>query len=156
MILDKMENRSLYEGCHRSFALAFEVLRGAVEDQLPVGKYELGDFNKGVSFTVSVQEYRTHLREEGKFEGHQEYIDIQYIVSGREEIDVCDRSRAEAITEYNGEKDVCFFTSCERATCLTLKAGDYAIFFPGDIHKPGLSPDGEKTAVKKIVLKVKV
>lgn len=156
MILDKMENCTLYASCHKDFSLAFEILKGAVKDDLPPAKYELGDAEKGVFFTVSVQEYQTKSAEEGKFEGHQKYIDIQYIVSGSEAMEVCDLSRTGALTEYDTEKDCQFFTAEEKTTRLSLKAGDYAVFFPDDIHKPGLSPNGEAVSVKKIVVKVKI
>ena len=42
MILDKMENCALYTSCHKDFFLAFEILKGAVEDDLPPAKYNLG------------------------------------------------------------------------------------------------------------------
>lgn len=71
MILDSLENCDLYSSCHRDFSLAFEILKGAIQDNLPPAKYELGDAEKNVFFTASVQEYETKAREEGKFEAHQ-------------------------------------------------------------------------------------
>lgn len=158
MILDKIQNRALYEALHKNFGFAFDMIEGAVEDGLPVGKYEFKDMGKvsGKELWISVQEYETKPREEKKFEGHQNYIDIQYIISGHEEMEVCDLSRAEATTEYNGEKDVQFFVPKAETTKLTLQAGDYAIFFPDDIHMPGVSPKGGDVAVKKIVAKIKI
>ncbi len=158
MILDKIQNRALYEALHKNFGFAFDMIEGAVEDALPVGKYEFKDTGKvsGKELWISVQEYETKPREEKKFEGHKDYIDIQYIISGREEMEVCDLSRAEATTEYNGEKDVQFFVPKAETTKLTLQAGDYAIFFPDDIHMPGVSPKGGDVAVKKIVAKIKI
>lgn len=158
MILDKIQNRSVYEPLHKNFAFAFDMIEGAVEDGLPVGKYEFRDTGKvsAKELWISVQESETKPRGEGKFEGHKNYIDIQYIVSGEEEMEVCEVSRAEATTEYNAEKDVQFFEAMDQTSRLTLRAGDYAIFFPDDIHKPGISPDGKACRVKKIVAKVKV
>ena len=156
MILDSLKNCDLYTSCHRDFSLAFEILKGAIQDNLPPAKYELGDTEKEVFFTVSVQEYETKSRDEGKFEAHQDYIDIQYIVSGTEEMEVCDLAFSGALTEYNKDKDVQFFVPKEKTTYLTLRAGDCAIFFPHDVHKPGISPEGEKKFVKKIVVKVKI
>ena len=156
MILDKLENKNLYTALHENFKIAFDMIEGAVEDQLPVGKYESKDTEKGEDLWISVQEYETRCREERKFEGHQKYIDIQFIISGCEEMEVCDVSRMEKVTEYDGEKDVQFFTPKGETTKLTLQAGDYAIFFPDDIHMPGISPNGENVGVKKIVAKVKI
>lgn len=158
MILDKIQNRSVYETLHKNFGFAFDMIEGAVEDRLPVGKYEFKDTSKldGKALWISVQEYETRPREEKKFEGHRDYIDIQFIVSGHEEMEVCDVSRTEALTEYNGEKDVQFFSAKGEPSKLTLQAGDYAVFFPDDIHMPGVSPKGENVTVKKIVAKVKI
>ena len=156
MILDKMENYALYTSCHKDFDLAFGMLEEAVKDDLPVGKYELGNTQRNVALVVSVQEYETKPREERKFEGHKQHIDIQYIVSGEEEMEVCDLSRMVPVTDYDAEKDCRFFAPAKQTTRLTLQAGDYAIFFPDDIHKPGISPAGKVTAVKKIVVKIEV
>lgn len=156
MILDKLENQGLYITCHKDFDLAFGIIEEAVKDNLPAGKYELGDIKRGVTLIVSVQEYETRPREERKFEGHKEYIDIQYIVSGEEEMDVCDLSRTEPVTAYDEDKDCQFFTPIKQPTRLSVSAGDYAVFFPDDIHKPGISPAGKATAVKKIVVKIKI
>ena len=158
MILDKIQNRALYEAIHKNFGFAFDMIEEAVKDGFSVGKYEFKDPEKvsGKELWISVQEYETKPREEKKFEGHKDYIDIQYIISGREEMEVCDLSRTEAVTEYNGEKDVQFFVAKAESTKLSLQAGDYAIFFPDDIHMPGVSPKGENVAVKKIVAKVRI
>lgn len=86
----------------------------------------------------------------------KKYIDIQYIVSGTEEMEVCDISFSDPLTDYNKDQDVQFFVPEKKTTHLTLRAGDYAIFFPHDVHKPGISPDDEKNFVKKIVVKVKI
>ncbi len=158
MILDKMENCALYRAIHKNFPSAFGFIEDAVKDDLPPAKYQLWDTAKKEreSLWASVQEYETKPRQERKFEGHQKYIDVQYIVSGREEMEVCDLSRTEPLTEYDEEKDCQFFAPVGQTTKLVLQAGDYAIFFPDDIHMPGISPQGEKTAVKKIVVKVRI
>ncbi len=155
MILDKMKNRALYEACHKNFSFAFDFIEDAVKNNFVPGKYELWDTNQEALW-ISVQEYETRPREERKFESHQKYIDIQYIVSGHEEMEVCDVSCVNAETEYDGENDYQLFSAKGKTTCLTLQAGDYAIFFPDDIHMPGVSPDGETVAVKKIVAKVRI
>ena len=152
MIIDNLKNCGLYYGTHKRFESAFDFIKKAEAENLEIGKYEID----GKNLYAIVQEYTTKLPEDAKFETHKNYIDIQYIISGREEMEVCDLSRAEATTEYNGEKDVQFFVPKAETTKLTMQAGDYAIFFPDDIHMPGVSPKGENVAVKKIVAKVRI
>ena len=158
MILDKIQNRSIYEAVHKNFGFAFDMIENAIKNDLPVGKYVFEDTSKVKEgdLWISVQEYETKPREEKKFEGHQNYIDIQFIVSGNEAMEVCDVTRMEEKTEYDAVKDVQFFIPKADTTTLSLQAGDWAIFFPDDIHMPGVSPKGGNVAVKKIVAKVKI
>jgi YhcH/YjgK/YiaL family protein len=53
--------------------------------------------------------------------------------------------------EYNEEKDVTFYPGLAE-NYLTIKPGMFAIFFPEDGHAPGVTPDG----LKKVIVKVLV
>ena len=158
MILDKIQNRSIYEAVHKNFGYAFDMIENAVKKDLPVGKYVFEDSSKVQEgdLWISVQEYETKPREEKKFEGHQKYIDIQFIVSGKEVMEVSDLTRMTEKSDYDAAKDVQFFNPKADTTKLILQAGDWAIFFPEDIHMPGVSPEEGNVAVKKIVAKVKI
>ena len=151
MIFDNMKNCELYYGSHKNFKKAFEFITKAVGENLPVGKYEID----GTELYASVQEYKSKLPENGKFEGHEKYIDIQYIISGIETIEVADISKAVSKIPYNPEKDVEFYEDVIGAHKCTVTAGEYGIFFSHDIHKPGLAFETPST-VKKIVVKVKI
>ncbi len=115
---------------------------------LQTGKHELtsnGTF-------ASVQRYVT--RESGEFEAHRKYIDVQYVVSGKEVIELAERNDLRTETmPYDQDKDIEFYSSAENISRLHLKTGDSAVFFPSDAHKPCLS-DGEKSDVVKIVVKI--
>ena len=150
MIFDNMKNCALYYGANKNFEKAFDFIKYAVSENLPVGKYELDS----TQVYASVQEYETKLPENGKFEGHRNYIDIQYVVSGAEAIDVMDVGKAVAKTEYDPVKDFQLYENSENCNKCAIEAGEYGIFFPHDIHKPGMAY-GEIAPVKKIVVKVK-
>jgi len=150
MILDTMKNHQLYHCVHEKFADAFAFIEKAVAQDLPVDRYELD----GTKLYAFIQSYDTKLPQDGKLEGHQNYIDIQYVISGRERIDLVDISRATPKTEYNPEKDVQFYQDAGIAGGYQLEAGDYGIFFPQDLHKPCLRVGAEAEAVKKIVVKI--
>ena len=150
MILDTMKNHQMYHCMHEKFAEAFAFIEKAVAQDLPVDRYELD----GKALYAFIQSYDTRPLADGKMEGHQNYIDIQYVISGRERIDLVDISRATAKTEYNPEKDVQFYTDDGIAGSYQLEAGDYGIFFPQDLHKPCLQACGAPEAVKKIVVKI--
>ena len=151
MVFDSIKNCATYYGMHKNFEKAFNFIKKAVEENLAVGKYELD----GKELFASVQEYDSKTDEQAKNEAHKNYIDIQYVVSGTEIIESVEIDKATPNTEYNPEKDVMFYQKSEDAVKLVLCAGEYAILFPQDVHRPGLCVDAP-APVKKIVVKVKL
>ena len=114
------------------------------------GKYEIdGDQLKSI-----VSNKRGMLPEESmaKFECHNQHIDIQLCIKGHERFGWKPRSTCvEPRGEYNEEKDVLFFND-KPDMFFDLSDGQFAIFFPEDVHAPMIG-DGE---IKKIVIKVKI
>ena len=49
-----------------------------------------------------------------------------------------------------------FYEDNVNSTKGILNADEYGIFFPRDVHKPGMCLNGNQDTVKKIVVKVKV
>ena len=152
MVFDNLDNCKYYYGINKLFEKAFDFIKNAVDEKLPVGKYEI----EGTDLYASVQEYNSKLDGEGKFEGHRKYIDIQYIVSGIENIDVIDISKIKTVTDYNDVKDIEFYENVDNASKAVIGEGEYGIFLPHDIHKPGMAYENNSVPVKKIVVKVKI
>lgn len=152
MICDNLRNCETYYGINSRFEQAFDFIKKAVAENYPVGRYEID----GDNLYAMVQEYNTNLLANAKFEGHKRYIDIQYIVSGEELMKVADISKVTASTEYDAGKDCGFFENAGDASVLLVQQGEYAIFFPQDIHMPGVAPNDKPAAARKIVVKVKV
>ena len=151
MIFDKLENASCYYGLHKDMEKAFDFIKKAVSENLPVGKYEID----GTNVYASVQEYATAPAAEKKFEGHRKYLDIQFIVSGNEAMQLAHISNMTKNTDYNDEKDVEFYENTDNYTKSVVSANGYGIFLPQDIHKPGLEANGTEN-VKKILVKIKL
>jgi YhcH/YjgK/YiaL family protein len=102
-----------------------------------------------------VSEYISKNEESAQFEAHRKYIDIQYVVSGKELINIAPlASVKEVLTPYDASKDIEFVT-VSKLIYLKASPSDFFIFFPGDAHRPGLK-DGANAPVRKIVIKVKV
>ncbi len=152
MVFDNLKNCELYYGMHPRFRDAFDFIKKALAENLEAGKYEID----GKDLWASVQEYTSKLECDAKAEAHKNYIDIQFVVSGVEVIEGFDISYATAKSEYNDVKDVMFYEDFACAGKGILNANEYGIFFPHDVHKPGMCLDGNQAAVKKIVVKVKV
>lgn len=147
MIHDKLENLERYKDLHPRFERAIEFLRSADLEELPTGRHLID----GENLFVSVSEYTT--KEQGYLEGHREYVDIQLITKGTENIGYVKLSSQKIKELYDIAKDIAFyFGECEY---LTLIPGEFAIFFPEDLHMPGLMKD-KTSEVRKIVVKIRV
>ncbi|MBQ8427549.1 MAG: YhcH/YjgK/YiaL family protein [Clostridia bacterium] len=151
MIKDNLNNCALYFGANMNFEKAFNFIKTAIKEDLPVGKYEID----GTNVYALIQEYTSKLSGDAKNEGHRNYIDIQFVINGEEVIEVCDISLSKIKTDYNPEKDVEFYFDAEKPTTCILNKGEYTILFPQDVHKPCIALNENQAPVKKIVVKVK-
>jgi YhcH/YjgK/YiaL family protein len=103
---------------------------------------------------ATVSEYLTKNIEDARFEAHRKYIDIQYVIDGKEMIEVAPLSSKKIILEqYDPDRDIEFLTAGDSVS-LQATPDRFFIFFPDDAHKPGLKA-GENSTVRKIVVKVK-
>ena len=108
------------------------------------------------SFAI-LQRYNTRVPESGKPEAHRQYVDIQYIVEGCEELGWCPMSPELKVCEpYNNEKDIVFFDKLIPISGITLEAGSFAVLYPTDVHRPCGSVEGESVPVTKVVVKIAV
>ena len=148
MIIDRIENSELYESLHLRFAKAFAFICKTDFSQLDDGKYEI----ENDDIFAMVQEYNTKDKKEAKLEAHRKYIDIQYIHSGVELIGIAALNDQIPITD-DTEKDIAFYEG--DASFIKLEAGMFAIFFPDDLHMPGIKLT-QSAKVKKVVVKVRV
>lgn len=151
MIIDKLENKNLYININSNFKKAFEFLSNNKLEQLTDGKYEIDSNN----VYALVQSYTTKAEECNKWESHQKYIDIQYIVNGDETILWSPVELLAVQEEYSVERDVTFYEESNYSTRLNLKDTYFGIFFPGDGHKPGCIFN-KQMKMKKVVVKIKL
>lgn len=130
---------------------AFTFLNNSDLSKLELKRYDID----GDNLYATVSEYITKNEEDVKFEAHQKYIDIQYIVTGKEQIGIAPISlKKEVLVPYDATKDIELMTVTQ-GTDLKAAPERFFIFFPSDAHNPGLK-DGENSMVRKVVVKVKV
>ena len=130
---------------------AFIFLKSSDLTALELKRYDID----GDNLYAPVSEYLTKNEEDARYEAHQKYIDIQYVVSGKELIGVAPMSQKKDVLEaYDSTKDIEFLTVTggENRPALPDR---FFIFFPEDAHRPGLK-DGENSPVRKVVVKVRV
>jgi biofilm protein TabA len=149
MICDILRNSNIYSSLHQHFAKAFEYLQLTDFSELADGKYEL--INKDLFAIIS--SYETKPIAEGKWESHQKYIDIQYVISGEELMYYAPTIVLQPKDNYNDEKDVRFYDG--EGCPVLVKAGSFAVFFPDDGHMPMINVQNP-SRIRKVVLKVKI
>lgn len=151
MIFDQAKNLDFYRnlGIGDRYAKAIDWLQKNDLAALEVGKYEID----GKNVYASVQSYTTLPWDEAKFEAHENYTDIQYVVEGVETLGYAPACELKEKVPYNPEKDVVFFDNSNPGLPVVAKAGEFLIFAPWDGHKPKAMA-GEPCAVKKIVIKI--
>jgi biofilm protein TabA len=130
---------------------ALDFLRNVQVGELPDGRIDID----GTNVYAIVQSYTSSPSTEPlKFEAHRKYIDIQYLITGRELIGWAHLDKLMTTIPYNDVKDALYgVVSPENVTFVHYAAGQAVVLYPSDAHAPGLAW-GNPAYIKKIVLKV--
>lgn len=148
MIIDTLSNSDKYVSLHRSFAKAFEFIKSQNLETVEPGKFPID----GTDVHASVTSKDGVKEEDAKFEAHNNYIDIQVCPTGTERLGWKPRNKCnDPKGEYNPEKDVIFYND-KPDTYFELNAGQFAIFYPEDVHAPMIG----EGPIKKLVVKIKI
>ncbi|HEX2976006.1 MAG TPA: YhcH/YjgK/YiaL family protein [Bacteroidales bacterium] len=150
MISDTIKNKDLYTAISPRIKAGLDYIAKTDFSVMEAGRYELD----GTNLYVLVQKYDSLPKDQGKWECHRNYIDIQYIADGVELIGFTNIANMQTVKEYNPEKDIAYLSG--NGDYVTLTKGSYGIFFPGDAHQPKVAPGDKPGAVVKVVVKVKI
>jgi YhcH/YjgK/YiaL family protein len=148
MVIDKIENYRLYSKLTKRLTKGFEFINDTDLVTIESGKYQIDNDD---IFAI-VQEYDTKEEKDCVLEGHHKYIDIQYIISGVEFMGFTPLTNQVSVEE-NLEKDYTFYEG--DTSLIRVEEGMFTLFFPEDLHRPGVKSD-QISKVKKVVVKVKI
>ena len=112
----------------------------------------------GDKLKLQVLDVTTQERNALSPEVHRKYIDVQALLKGRERIGYYPDCGNNVIKENRlATHDIIFYENNASAaeTYIEMEEGCYAIFFPNDVHIPGIQSGGSET-IRKIVIKVAV
>ena len=128
----------------------FSFLKNTDLAHATLGRIELG----GNTF-ANLSEYFAKEREGAPFEVHEKYIDVQYVVSGNELMDIAPLKDMTVTKQYDSENDYALGGVSEFSE---LKASNerFFIFFPTDAHRPGLKDGNDSVLIRKVVVKVPI
>lgn len=147
MIYDHIKNASLYYPISERIQKALIHLSKTNFENVEPGKYEI----EGDEIFLIVSEYNTKPFSAAKWEAHKKYIDIQFMIHGKEKMGFADTSKMVVIEPYDDERDYVILKG--EGNYLIAEEKHFAIFFPGDAHVPSVAVNIPKQ-VKKVVVKV--
>jgi YhcH/YjgK/YiaL family protein len=147
MILDHINNCECYLPLHPHFKLGFDFIRSFNINNFKEGKNEILG-NEVFALVFDLKNFEPN----SKLEAHNNYIDIQFVLSGVEKMGWKNRLDCNIPEDnFNTEKDVQFFQD-QPSHFFIVQQNHFALFYPNDAHAPLL----DNNALFKIVIKVKV
>lgn len=153
MIVDHIKNIGKYPQLEKYAGTIAEFVEKCRETSMPAGRYDL--FPEGELFAL-VQYYETKPKEKGRMESHVEYIDLQYVSSGRETIYYDLVQELTVAEDKTPEKDIIFYEEKPDKGGILLTAGMFACYAPQDAHKPCIECGEGAEKVEKIVFKIRI
>ena len=138
MIIDTIENLGKYVALNPLFADVIEFLKNNDLRTMEEGKYPIKDKN----LFLSVQVAKQRTKESAFIETHIEMVDIQIPISCAETYGyspLCDLPEF----EYDAEMDMTKYGDTKPQTYVTIKPGQFVIFFPQDGHAPCIIDEQE-------------
>ncbi|EAW3256093.1 YhcH/YjgK/YiaL family protein [Salmonella enterica subsp. enterica serovar Kentucky] len=137
-------------GLHPRLLDALTLALAARPQEKAPRRYEL----QGDNVFMNVMQLTTQMPAEKKAELHEQYIDIQLLLTGVERIAFGMSGAARQCEEMHVEEDYQLCSQIVDEQTITLQAGMFAVFMPGEPHKPGCAVD-EPDDIKKVVVKVR-
>ena len=152
MICDALENLNRYRGLHKNLETAIDYLTAyyVAHDlsDLPLGRTEVD----GENVFINVMEAGLNP-DSARLEYHKKYADLQIDLTGSEHLGWASEGTEQG--EFDEENDFGLRTGPEHSG-MTLGGGRFAVFFPGELHKPSCKTPGcghVRKAVVKILMK---
>lgn len=131
-------------------ASALDYLRLTDFRKLEAGRYPID----GENVFALVQDPMTQSWDVGLPEFHARYIDIQCLLEGEEGIGYAPANAdLTKITDQLEERDIAFVAQQDNESRLLLEPDMFAIFFPGELHRPCRAPNSPMR-IKKVVIKI--
>ena len=86
-------------------------------------------------------------------EFHDQYVDVEVVLKGQETIGYSENNQYESVTDdHILDQDFATVDGVPDEKYLSLQDGDFAIFYPGDVHRPLVGADEDM--VHRAVIKI--
>jgi len=146
MIVDTLKNAQRYVALHPKLAELFSFLSSPSAAALQPGRTDID----GRRLYVIASAGAGKTPDEARLEVHRLYVDVHYLISGKESMGWRSIERCSDVEkQYDEEKDILLYSD-DPAVWFTVHPGTSVIFFSWDAHAPMVS----NGIVHKIVAKV--
>lgn len=135
------------------YAAAIPGLEEAMKFVEGLESFEPATYPLSGSNKVLVQALTTKPFETSLLEAHRQFLDIQYILKGKEVVGWAPVDSLDATEEYNAAKDKCMYKG--KSYPMEIAEGYCYVVYPEDAHAPSVHLD-EAHDIRKIVIKLKV
>jgi len=152
MIISSLTSLNFKVGLPKVIAEVCDYLNTLDLNALENGRHDIND-----QIYMNVMEPETAEPSSKKAELHHEYLDVQVLIRGTENIEVGanypDLSKYES---YNESDDYQLCADIDDKFTITMKPKMFAVFYPYEPHKPCCVVNGKTEKIKKLVVKVPV
>lgn len=148
VIVDRLTQGEKYYSLHPAFPKAFAFLSRRDLSELEPGKYEI----ENDRLFCIIHEGQGLGKNQVKLEAHQKYIDLQYVISGTDEmgwkpVALCTRIEK----PYDSEKDIVLFGDAPEFW-IRVGRGSFVLFFPDHAH----AALGGTGTIRRAIVKIAV
>ena len=152
MIISSLTSPNFKVGLPKVIAEVCDYLNTLDLNALENGRHDIND-----QIYMNIMEPETAEPSSKKAELHHEYLDVQVLIRGTENIEVGanypDLSKYES---YNEADDYQLCADINDKFTVTMKPKMFAVFYPYEPHKPCCVVNGKTEKIKKLVVKVPV
>ena len=152
MIISSLTSPNFKVGLPKVIAEVCDYLNTLDLNALENGRHDINE-----QIYMNVMEPETAEPSSKKAELHHEYLDVQVLIRGTENIEVGtnypDLSKYES---YNEADDYQLCADIDDKFTVTMKPKMFAVFYPYEPHKPCCIVNGKTEKIKKLVVKVPV
>lgn len=115
--------------------------------QAAPGHYEI----EGKKLFVNIEDGLTKPVDERRFEMHAQYVDLQLLIDGAERQDFVTILPTQPAQEDRLQSnDIAFYPTPENVQTFCMQPGQYAVYYPGELHAPNLAVDQPVPHLKAI------
>lgn len=152
MIISSLTSPNFKVGLPKVIAEVCDYLNTLDLNALENGRHDIND-----QIYMNVMEPETAEPSSKKAELHHEYLDVQVLIRGTENIEVgANYPNLSKYESYNEADDYQLCADINDKFTVTMKPKMFAVFYPYEPHKPCCVVNGKTEKIKKLVVKVPV